>query len=222
MQQESGDKLIALPVNTAGMDIARAMDAATTTDIEIRFTPGDSPKVSRMIAESEVWAMVRREILRDTRRVAELVGIKEIGYLAELKAPTPSPTPSPTLDEIGKLYFAKPGLSDNEVSRSRLHWSEFTKAAAVETIRQIDHDAVARFEKEVLSDDLKPKSIKHRFGKVRTILKFAIERGKGIARLSGCTGLSLNAQGEGTQSDGPAADRAGDVHENLCRGAQSW
>jgi integrase len=122
------------------------------------------------------WAWLRAKLLTEPKWVAERVGLEKIGWFKDFT----QPTVSPTLKAIGELYFAKPQLSPNEAGRSRLFWKEFSRAVVVGTIREITHDHIANYEKKITGGTYAPKSILHRYRKVRTILAFAIKRGHGV------------------------------------------
>lgn len=167
---------VLIPVDTAGLDIAQAFEKATTTSVQMNFGLNRAPTFERGVLPPEFWAIVRKLILTEAKYVAQMTGIEQIGYLAEL----PKPVPSPTLEEVGDLYAKRAGLSPNEASRSKKFWKEFVKWTGVATVRDIDHDVVAKYESEVTSAHLAPKSILHRYRKLRTILAYAIKRGKGL------------------------------------------
>lgn len=138
--------------------------------------------------EAAFWAKVREEIIMRPEYVAKMTGIEQIAYLTDIK----KPTPSVTLEDLGELYATKVGLTPNEASRSRLFWKEFTKAVAVPTVRDIDHDAIARYEGVVQSGGYAPKSKLHRYRKIRTIFAHAIKRGRAIVecrRALDCTAM---------------------------------
>lgn len=54
------------------------------------------------------------------------------------------------------------------------------KAVEVATVRELNHDHVEKYEAAVRGEGLAPKSILHRFRKIRTVFSYAIKRGKGI------------------------------------------
>lgn len=122
------------------------------------------------------WAWLRGKLLTEPKWVALQVGLEKIGWYQDLQKPAESPKLSDLID----LYVAKPGMSTNEVSRSKLFWTEFTKAVGIERIREITHEHVAAYEKVVSSGKYAPKSILHRHSKVRTVLAYAIKRGRGV------------------------------------------
>ena len=122
------------------------------------------------------WAWLREQLITRREWVAKQVGVEQIAWLPELKRPAPSPT----LKELGELYVVKQGLSSNEASRSKLFWAEFRKAVGVETVRELTHEQVAAYEKVIQSGKYAPKSVLHRYRKVRTVLAHAIKRGRGV------------------------------------------
>jgi len=123
-----------------------------------------------------LFAWFRGQIIKRPKWVAERVGIEQIGYLTNIMPPKPSPR----LDELIDLYVTKPGLSHAEANRAKLFWKDFTKATGATTVREIDHDAVIRYEKKVLAGGFSPKYIHHQYGGIRTILSYAIKRGTAI------------------------------------------
>ena len=146
--------------------------------IEIRI-PRDHTQgvtVSHSFDTAEAWAWFREQLLSRPQFVAQRIGIEQLGYLGDIKRPAPSMK----LAELGDLYAAKPGLSTNEVGRSKLFWKEFIKGVGVETVGEITHDNLARYEKHLQGGKYAPKSILHRYRKVRTILAYAIKRGRAV------------------------------------------
>jgi integrase len=157
--------------------LSRAKEAGgVSTDVT---RPKDGPKgvwaVSDETLSTKQWAWLRHQIIKRPKWVAERIGIEKIGWLSDLQ----EPVASPTLKEVGDLYANKLGLSANEACRSKLFWKEFSKAVAVKTIREIKHEQVAAYEKVVQGGNYAPKSILHRYRKVRTILAYSIKRGRG-------------------------------------------
>jgi integrase len=122
------------------------------------------------------WAYLRAKLLTEPKWVAERVGLEKIGWYRDFVRPAASVT----LKELGELYANKPGLSVNETGRSRLFWNEFTRAVGIATIGELTHEHVGAYEKKITRSGLSPKSILHRYRKVRTILAYAIKRGCGI------------------------------------------
>jgi len=162
-------------------------DTARNPSVHAVTEPDGRVTLHETMNELEFFAAVRYQLLHNLDHVARMTGIPGL-----LQLQNEMPKPSPTLQELLDLYVAKPNLSDNEISRSKLFWKEFCKAIDVATVREITHDAVIRYEKKVLAGKYSPKSIHHRYGKVRTILLYAIKRGCGIEdcrRALDCTAL---------------------------------
>ncbi len=121
------------------------------------------------------WAWLRRLIINQPKLVAQMTGIEQIGYLADLR----QPTPSPTLDDLIECYAAKPGITKDEVSRCRRFWVEFARIVGIKTIRELTHEHVEQYEAQVAALGLAAKSVKHRYTRVRTVVAYAMKRGKG-------------------------------------------
>lgn len=151
------------------------MDTPTATTGEpVRVTrnaDGSYDFYRDTVTEAAFWATVRREIIRDPKAAAQKLGLV-ISFDV--------PAPSPKLADLIEVYAAKPGVTSEEVSRCRRYWDEFVAAVGVDTVRDLDHDAVGRYETTIGALDLSPKSIKHRYTRVRTVINYARKRGKGI------------------------------------------
>jgi integrase len=90
------------------------------------------------------------------------------------------PTESLRLAELIEIYAAKPGIQSEQVARYRRFWKEFAKIVGIETIRELSHEHVEKYEAKINDGDLAPKSIKHRYSGIRTVIAYALKRGKGI------------------------------------------
>lgn len=121
----------------------------------------------------EQWIWLRSQILERPIWVGEQVGIEQIGYIRDLKRPAASARLSALID----TYTGKPNLSANEASRSILFWKQFARAVEVDHIGDVEHHQVVEYERVVLAAGLAPKSIHHRFSKVKTIVGYALKRG---------------------------------------------
>jgi integrase len=181
----------AKPSNLGTLQVHASAEAAVIDMIERTNAAGGSLQTNtavldqdgvKAVAVSDVtltpqqWAWLREQLVKRREWVAEQVGVEQIAWLHNLKRPTPSPT----LKELGELYAGKTGLSSNEAGRSKLFWKEFSKAVAVDTVRELTHEHVAQYEAKVQAGKYAPKSVLHRYRKVRTILAHAIKRGKGV------------------------------------------
>jgi integrase len=155
---------------------ARANGGSIIADISSPMVSHGMHVVTDDTLTPRQWTWLREKFLTEPKWVAQKIGIEQLGWLPDLK----KPTRSPTLKELGDVYVAKPGLSINEVSRSKLFWREFSKAVGVDTVGDLTHEHVGRYEAVVQGAKYAPKSILHRYRKVRTILAYAIKRGRGI------------------------------------------
>lgn len=107
------------------------------------------------------------------KRAARKTGIVNLQWLDRVQPPKASPR----LAVVVEHYVAKPGLSHDETVRARKQWGEFRQATGARTLRQISHTAVAKYEATMQTTGLAPKSIRHRYGRVRTIISYAMRRG---------------------------------------------
>ena len=175
--ERRGDQMVT--VSTASSDVHEAgplLSKAKRRMVITYHKDSSEVTVEKQSDLAEFWAMMRYQLLTNPKLCATMTGIEQLGYLTDLK----QPTASPTLAELGELYAGKPGLSTNEVSRSKLFWKEFCKAVKVLTVRELTHDHIATYEAQIIAGKYAPKSILHRYRKVRTVLAFAIKRGRGI------------------------------------------
>jgi integrase len=129
--------------------------------------------VSRVVFGDEIWPWLRQMILERPEHVAERTGIAEIGYLVEL----PRPKPSPTLQEIGRLYFDKASITKHERQKSRKFWDEFIDVVGIKTVKEMTAERTSEYLDHVFAAGQSATYVKHRFGKVKTILQFALRRG---------------------------------------------
>lgn len=121
------------------------------------------------------FAWLRETVLTRGEWLARMTGVPALGWLGDVE----QPTDSPKLDEVGELYANKPGLSPEEATRAKRIWIEFVRIVGVSTVREIKHEQVEIYEAKINTAGLGPKSIKHRYSKVKTILAYALKRGKG-------------------------------------------
>lgn len=119
---------------------------------------------------------LREMILLQPKWLAQKTGIEQLGWLTDLKRPTAAPK----MADVLKNYRDKPTLSAGESRKSKLFWNEFMRATGATTVGDITHEVVTAYEKRVVSQNLAPKSMLHRYRMIRTILHFAIKRGMGI------------------------------------------
>jgi integrase len=121
------------------------------------------------------WPWLRRLILTRREFVAKQTGIESLAWISEKDRPEPSPT----LAELIDVYAAKPGVTAEEIGRVKRFWKEFSDIVGVKTIRELTHELVERYEATINQMDLAPKSVKHRYSRIRTVIAYGLRRGKG-------------------------------------------
>ena len=183
-------RMVAIPVNPANepvrVDLARLRGTFLPPAVlaqAVEALPASMPLVSigedgnllftRDVDELGFYAAVRHILINKREYAAMKTGIEQVAWLTDLK----KPVPSPALKQMVDLYVSKPGLSNHEQSRSRLFWKEFLRWSGVTTLAGITHESVQRFEDKARGGSLGPKSVKHRFSKVKCIIAYALKRG---------------------------------------------
>lgn len=129
------------------------------------------------IAEAELWAYVREQLISRPEWVADQTGIPEVARLADL----PTPQPSPTLAEVGELYQKSARVSPAQRRRVALFWDDFQaflEAQAVKTLRQLTATVAAEYGDKANAYGYSPKYDKHRYAAIRAAVSFAMKRGK--------------------------------------------
>lgn len=140
-------------------------------DLQVSLDIDGNLVFSRPGSEAAFWNLVRQQILSRPLYVAEQTGIEQIGYLKRLVRPQPSPR----LDQLLSSYIEK-GMTRHEVAQSKLFWGEFVQATGAATLEQVTHDTVRIYEKKIQEMRLSPKSVRLRFTKLRTILRYEMRR----------------------------------------------
>lgn len=123
---------------------------------------------------------IRKWLLGDPKGAAKQIDIPELAHIHALKPLEPSPTLQSFLD----LYLAKKGFrTAHEHSVSTLFWDHFMDIVQVKTVRELSKKIVSEYADKTLAEykrkDKKKKSqtwVKHRFGKVKSVLRFALDR----------------------------------------------
>ncbi|MGA2751466.1 MAG: tyrosine-type recombinase/integrase [Tepidisphaeraceae bacterium] len=174
--RQSGEK-VALPVAEMhdASKIGPAVRKAAHQEIVISV-PRDHRKpltVDRVVFGDEVWPWLRQLILERPQHVAERTGIAEIAYLADL----PCPKPSPNLRDIGQLYFDKAPITKHEKQKSEKFWNEFCAVVGIQTVKDLTAEIASTYLDHVFAAGQSGTYVKHRFGKIKTILHFALRRG---------------------------------------------
>ncbi len=124
-----------------------------------------------------VWKQARTMILKDPLEASKQLGIPEIAHLRDL----PPLEPSLTLQRIGEMYFDRRDrrVTPNELAKSRMFWEEFCQVIGVTAIHEIRANHINRYRDRVCEAHHHGKSttyVRHRFGKVKTILRHALRQ----------------------------------------------
>lgn len=171
---KQGGQLLRIPVATRHSTSGSTNHIVNTVfhpHVETDLETGTS---TRAAYPDAIWLWVRNEILTRPKFVAQMTGIEQIGYLAELV----KPQPSPTLREVGELYFSKAKISDHWRVKSRLFWGEFCDSVDVTKLRELTQELVADYKADVLDAPPSPTYVKHRFGQIKTIINYSKQWGK--------------------------------------------
>jgi integrase len=129
---------------------------------------------SDAVQSATFWPWLRKLILDTPVYVAQMTGIEQIGYLAEL----PKPAPSPTLEEVGTLYLAKPKLSSNWRAKCKQFWREFSECVEVQKLRELTQELLVEYHDMVLDAGETATYTRQRFGSIKTIINFPTKRGR--------------------------------------------
>jgi len=130
------------------------------------------PTKKQTMPEDAFWAEVRRRITENPQLAAEKTGLP-LDRLHQFK----EPQDSPTLKSIGETYIGKAQITIHERRKSKLYWDEFRKAVKVKTVGELTQVLIADYYDEIMGAGQSQTYVKHRFGKVKTVLNFAIKRG---------------------------------------------
>ena len=164
---------VTIPVATAEPTLDSIQEAGAILAKSIHSTMGDGKvQFSSQVDESQMWAWMRHQILRYPERCATMTGIEWLAYGPRLTKPD-----SPTMKELIECYAAKPTITSEEVARCRRFWKEFVDATNIKDIGQLTHDHVKVYEVAIAKLGLKPKSVKHRYTGIRTVISYGLRRG---------------------------------------------
>jgi len=146
-------------------------------------------KLKWFVPADVVWAKLREFILSDPKQAALKIGIPEIANLAAVKPPPPSLP----LKHVADFYRDKIDLSETEANRSVRWWDHFRKIVKCQTVRDIEADHIQLYHDSIIGeyrkDKLSPAWVKHRFGKVKTMLSYAMTKGQDQQEISRVLGL---------------------------------
>jgi integrase len=189
MAKLKGKSVVRLPLGPqAGYVEARqaAIDAGARK-LYAHVTP-EGPEFFIAVGSPQYYAAVREMLINDPVDLSLKTGVEWVARGAGLA----KPEPSPTMDELIENYAGtpgskitpsrggKPGITDEEKTRCRRFWKEFAVAVGIKTIRELTHDHVAGYEAWIAEHVDSPKSVKHRYTRVRTIIAYGLKRGKNL------------------------------------------
>lgn len=143
---------------TAGKELVNTVAAGVAVLEQNLERLGSAPvsvDFGALLDRPEVWAWVRRQIIDNPKLAAQKLAIDEVGYLTDLKPPTPSLTVT-----AGQVYanFAK--VSAEERTRVVRAWGEFAKLAGVNAVNEIDQTAAERYKQALDKLEFSPKARK--------------------------------------------------------------
>ena len=87
----------------------------------------------------------------------------------------PKPEPSPTMKELIETYAAKTSVTAEEIRRCKTLFGKASRSYGIATVRELTHDHVVKYEKHLANEaNLSPKSVKHRYCRIRTVIAYAM------------------------------------------------
>ena len=129
------------------------------------------------VDEGAIWDYVREQLIERPEWVAERTGIAEVARLSDL----PKPQPAPALKDLGDLYESHATGSPKHVRKVVTAWRDFEKWLSnreVKTLKTLTPAHVADYGDQLrMRGDLGPKTLKHKFSFIRSVLHFAQRRG---------------------------------------------
>jgi len=99
---------------------------------------GWTPPTTEM-DENSMWSWLREQIMTRPKYVALNTGIEQIGWMTDML----KPTASVPLKKVGEAYWSRSDLRDKESQKCRTTWTQFMKAVAVPTLRDLTPELVA-------------------------------------------------------------------------------
>lgn len=148
-----------------------------------------SAKLKWFVPVDVVWQKLREFILSDPKQAALKLGIPEVANLSAVKPPPPSLP----LKHVAEFYRAKIDLTATEANRSVRWWDHFRKIVKCQTVREIEADHIQLYHDAIIAeyrkDKRSPAWVKHRFGKVKTMLANAMTKGQDQQEISRVLGL---------------------------------
>jgi hypothetical protein len=139
---------------------------------------GTQPLV--FVDPSQFWARVRQEIIRNPKLVAEMTGIEEIAYLANVKPPEKLPT----FEELENLWTTHARCIQHQKRKVMRGWEDFKKTTGITTLTDITPEIVVSFQDNVHGRGWTGKQQQHLFAGIRRVLSFAKGRAVAVKAIS--------------------------------------
>ena len=195
--------VVRLPVMTS-VSLRQATNeqcnAVLAPRVETEVAEDGSAVSTRAVFPDAVWTWVRQQIIQNPKRVAELVGIEQIGYLRDLRPPEPLPT----FEQMEAAWREHCRASD-EQRRKVLHdWRDFVAGTGIRTLTDVTPDVVIAYRDAVYARRVSGKSQQNLFTRIRRLVSFARSRAIAVqecGRVLQC--LSLLVPSESTISLDP-------------------
>jgi integrase len=149
--------------------------------------------------ERDFWQRVADEIRARPHWVAEQTGIEQIGYLTELKPPTPLPAPA----ELRSLWEQHATCGVEYMKQARKGWDHFIATTGISSIREITPELAVDYNDALHQSGYGSRTQKHMIDGMRRVLTFA--RGRAVAMEAISKSLTylklLKASGKTTSTD---------------------
>jgi integrase len=186
MAKLRGEDKVAMPLELRG-DMEAAFAAVATLDaskLTAEFAPGRPAIYTATVGvgSAAFFAIVREMCINDPKTLSLKTGVEWLSRGADL----PKPTPSPTANEMIEAYTSKPKLTKDESTRCERFWNEFVSATGIATLRELTHEKVAAYEQKISGQGLAPKTVKHKFSAIKTVIAYGLRRGKCVEDCRRC------------------------------------
>jgi integrase len=131
-------------------------------------------ELDRLIAENDrpFWDRVEKEIRTRPQYVADKIGIEQIGYLTDIKPPTPLPT----FSELTELYTLHCRVDNQERNYVVKAWNEFVADTQIQTLKDINPQTVIAYRDKIYESEFGPKTQQHKFNRIRRMIAFSVKR----------------------------------------------
>lgn len=164
--------------DTVAIPVLKAGPATSINQVQQILFPhvqtDDTGTSYRQADPALVWGWFRQQLLSDPIHVANMTGIPQLARLIKEAVPADSPT----LKQVWQLYSDKATITGHWRVKCELFWEEFGQAVGVQTLRELTQEHFIQYRDSVLEDADSPTYAKHRFGAIKTLLRFPKKHGK--------------------------------------------